>query len=115
MKFNLVRPCADCPFRSDIAGYLRAERAEEIADIITDGDGSFSCHKTNLYDEGYGEMVETAKSQHCAGALIFLEKQDNPNQLMRVAERIGVYDRHKLDMSAPVFDNADDFIGAQEK
>ena len=115
MKFDLKKPCADCPFRSDIAGYLTEGRAEEIVEIISERDGTFSCHKTNTYDEESGEMVETAKSQHCAGALIFLEKHDNPSQLMRIAERLGLYDRRKLDMSAPVFDEADDFIGAQPR
>lgn len=39
---------------------------------------------------------------HCAGALIFLEKRNRPNQMMRIAERTGSYDRRTLDMKAPV-------------
>lgn len=39
---------------------------------------------------------------HCAGALIFLEKRYRPNQLMRISERLGMYDRTKLDMKAKV-------------
>lgn len=107
MKFDLIRPCANCPFRTDHPGYLRAERAEEIADALLSG-ATFTCHKTNEFgEEG---TIETSSSQHCAGALIFLESQDRPNQLMRIAERIGCYDRTKLDMDAPVFTDADGLI-----
>jgi hypothetical protein len=48
---------------------------------------------------------ETEKSQHCAGALILLEKLEQPTNSMRVAERLGMYDRRELDMDAPVFDS----------
>jgi hypothetical protein len=30
MNFDLVRPCGDCPFRSDKRAYLRPERVREI-------------------------------------------------------------------------------------
>lgn len=113
MKFTLRKPCANCPFRSDIDGFLRPDRAAEIVHTITVGDGTFSCHKTNDIDDE-GETIETQKTQHCAGALIFLEHDDNPNQMMRIAERLGIYDRHKLDMTAPVFKTAKDFIEAQK-
>ena len=48
--------------------------------------------------------VETARTQHCAGALILLEKLHHPSQLMRIFERLDGYDRSKLDMAAPVYD-----------
>lgn len=116
MKYTLRRPCKNCPFRSDIRGYLTQERAEEIVDGLMRG-GTFSCHKTNDFeegDDGWTETVETEKSQHCAGALIFLEKNDAPNQMMRIAERLGLYDRTKLDMDSPVFDDESEFVDAQE-
>lgn len=112
MLFDLIRPCTHCPFRADHPGYLTSARAEEIAYALLGG-ATFACHATVQYDEnddGEGEAVETNKSQHCAGALIFLELQEQPNQMMRWMERIGYYDRRKLDMGAPVFEDADEFI-----
>lgn len=108
MKFELTRPCAKCPFRNDIKPYLLSARIAEITEGLL-GDLTFSCHETNSEDDD-GDTVETKDSQHCAGALIFLEKLDRPNQMMRIAERMGFYDRHKLDMDSPVFDNPECMI-----
>lgn len=58
-------------------------------------------------------MKDGPNAQHCAGALILLEKMEQPNQMMRWMERIGAYDRTKLDMDAPVFGDTEEFIEAQ--
>ena len=103
MKYNLKKPCSNCPFRTDKPeqeGWLGYERAEEIVDGLTRQQGTFTCHKTS------GKINE----EHCAGALIMLEKMEKPNQMMRISERIGMYDRTKLYMGSPVFDDAEDFI-----
>jgi hypothetical protein len=105
MNFDLTAPCKDCPFRTDITFYLDTERVEGICDSLTEG-ATFSCHKTNSFDDDNGEAIETKKTQHCAGALIMLEKMEQPNQMMRIMERVGEYDRTKLKMDAPVFDDA---------
>lgn len=110
MHFNMVRPCPQCPFRHDIPGYLTEDRVWEITDAILSG-ATFTCHKTTVCDEdedGECEMVDGPNAEHCAGALIFLEKNEAPNQMMRWMERIGCYDRRKLDMASPVFDDADE-------
>jgi hypothetical protein len=52
--------------------------------------------------DGKENFVETEKSVHCAGMLIFLEKRNQPTQMMRICERLGLYDRTKLDMAAKV-------------
>ena len=111
MNFDLRRPCPHCPFRSDRPGFLRRDRAREIADSLKTG-ATFSCHATNEFDEE-GEAVE--EGQHCAGAAIVLEKEGRPNQLMRISERIGFYDRTKLDMEAPVFDSLRAFVAHHGK
>ena len=67
--------------------------------------GEFPCHKSAEIvedDETGTEFMATEKSVHCAGALIFLEKRNRPHQMMRICERLGLYDRRKLDMSAKV-------------
>ena len=103
MKFNLKKPCKQCPFsRGSIDGWLGEDRAEEIINSISDQDGSFTCHKT--------DRDKSKEAEHCAGALILLEKVDMPNQLMRISERLGIYDRFKLDFEANVFDDLDEFI-----
>jgi len=113
MKFDMTAPCAGeilCPFRTDcLAGWLGEERAEQIIKSIVDRQQTFACHKTTEFDDE-GETVHHDQEQHCAGALILLEKIKRPNQMMRIAERLGFYDRHKLKMDSPVFEEPEDFI-----
>ena len=110
MKFDLVRPCDNCPFRTDCAkGWLGKAAATSFANGITNEQGTFSCHKTIDYREG-APRASRDEEQHCAGALILLEKMNRPNQMMRWMERLHFYDMTKLDMDAPVFDDTDEFI-----
>jgi pSer/pThr/pTyr-binding forkhead associated (FHA) protein len=53
--------------------------------------------------------------QHCAGATILLERLNRPNQMMRWMERLGGYDRTKLDMDAPVYRTPTAFVRAQTR
>jgi hypothetical protein len=118
MNFEMTTPCPHCPFRNDIPGFLTKARAREIARAIAIEDKTFTCHQTTVaVEDGDGncEMVNGPNAQHCAGALILLEKLDSPNQLMRIAERIGYYDRRKLDMQAPVVDTVREFIARQQR
>jgi hypothetical protein len=100
MKYDMVTPCDACPFLKKHAKAYGMRRLREFAS------GAFHCHKTGYLDESDeeagGEYLPTADSQHCAGALIFNEKRDDPNQMMRIAERLGIYDRTKLNMKAKV-------------
>ena len=105
MKLEMTSPCGSCPFKKDVNLCLTKKRAREIVSGIVDQDKTFKCHKTIGLAED--------KAQHCAGALIMLEKIERPNQLMRIYERIGCYDRSKLNMKAEVFDSFKDFISAQ--
>ena len=75
---------------------------------------SFPCHKTIDYDDE-DDQRGTEGSSHCAGALILLEKLERPSQMMRIAERLGLYDRTRLDMGAPVFDSFDEMADAQPR
>lgn len=98
MKFDLKKPCKDCPFikGSSTNRTLSKERLDGIVDDISNNDMTFTCHKTlNLPER---------EQQHCAGALIYLEREDNPNQMMRIAERLGLYDRRELNMTADIID-----------
>lgn len=113
--YGLTKPCGKCPFRTDVPAYLTRERAEEIIDGLVRGE--FLCHQTLDYDDltEDGEARETDHTHHCAGALIMLEHAERPSQMMRICERIGLYDRTKLRMDSPVFTDPDDFIEAQPR
>lgn len=112
---RMTTPCKECPFRNDIRPYLTVPRVIEIAASL-EADGSFPCHKTTVDveddEDGEGRRIATADSEHCAGAMIVLEKMERPNQIMRIMERIGGYDRRKLNMDAPVYDSLEDWIAA---
>lgn len=110
-KYNLVRPCADCPFRSDKPFYLPAERIQEIresTDVFP-----FSCHNTVDYgdeDDDQGDEGGQADRSHCAGALILREKLGQSSIVMRLAHRLGLYAPERLEMDAPVYDTWDAMI-----
>lgn len=106
--FKLKRPCPKCPFVKG-NGYLRRDRARQIATDIANG-ATFACHQTTTYNDETGEMESLAESQFCAGALIMMEKQNAPNQIMRIAERLGIYDPSALDMGASVCGSSLEFI-----
>jgi hypothetical protein len=107
MKFDLKRPCPACPFRSDVTPYIRAARVKEIERGLVREQGTFACHKTVDYEnedeDGEAEHCPSEGEQHCAGALILLERIGRPNQMMRIAERLGMYDAGALDIEAPVY------------
>lgn len=147
--FAVVRPCAHCPFRTDVQPYLRPERARDIAGALLAGE-DFPCHATIDYsgsassgssgsnadesgcepetlhdtdDSGceteaeaeyeYATEPDTSNAARCAGAMILCEKHDAPTQAMRIGERLGLYDRRALVMTAPVFDTFEQWIAAQ--
>lgn len=97
MQYTMTKPCDACPFLRG-SGFTWKSLEEHAS-------GEFACHKTcdvSEDDENAGTYEPNDDSLHCAGALIFLEKQNRPHQMMRIAERLGLYDRRKLDMSADV-------------
>ncbi len=96
--FNITKPCNDCPFRKQNGIRLTEPRVVDIAGQMLSPDGvAFWCHKTTVSieetDEGSTTRGAGSDTQHCAGALIFAEKNDNATQVMRIAERLGIYRR----------------------
>jgi hypothetical protein len=94
LRYDMTTPCDQCPFL--IESCFTYESLEAHAS------GSFPCHKQCVENDDGEFVARGPKTQHCAGALIFLEKQERSHQMMRIAERLGHYDRTKLDMDAPV-------------
>lgn len=115
MRFRLRRPCPGCPFDTSQPGYLRPGRAAEIAQgLMTDDWYSLACHHTTVLVEdletGSCDRESTPDSEHCAGAMLFLLHQDNPNVPMRFAGALGELDYSEMDMSAPVAKDVQAFI-----
>ena len=102
MKYTMRKPCDACPF---LIGSNFTKRSLDMHAA-----GEFACHKTCEVNEDSGDYEPRGdRSVHCAGALIYLEKRNNPHQMMRICERIGAYDRTKLEMDAPVYGKPSDF------
>jgi hypothetical protein len=101
MHYKMTKPCDACPFLKGSGFTLKSLQAH--------ASGEFPCHKQcDVSDEGVFESKGN-KTAHCVGALIFLEKRGQPHQMMRICERLGMYDHTKLDMDAPVGTTAGDF------
>lgn len=94
MNYSMTEPCDACPFLKT-SGF-------RLASLKRHAGGEFACHKTCELSEETDNYEPKKKSLHCAGALIFLEKRDQPHQMMRISERLGMYDRTKLNMKANV-------------
>lgn len=115
MLYDLKKPCDNCPFLKVGGVRLSERRVEEIAHTMLDwGGGSFPCHKTTIDvedDEGLGDRASGPKTQQCAGGLIFMEKNENRNQLARIAQRLGMYDPEALMKNPAVVDSVFDDLG----
>lgn len=114
MKFDLLRPCRDCPFRVDRPGYLHAARAQQIIDgLLADDMEWFGCHKTTEHrddDEGYGERICVEATQQCAGSLILLWRLRQLNVVTRIAVALGMIDLDAIPLDAPVAHSREEFI-----
>jgi hypothetical protein len=113
VKYDLHKPCNGCPFlKVGGAKHLGKKRAREIAMAMASSQGAtFSCHKTVDYSDD--EPLDTEGTQHCAGALLFMEKV-NPagTQIVRIMERLGAYDRRQYSGADPVFDSVKEMVAA---
>lgn len=111
MNFDLKSPCSNCPFRNDVETYISGERAESISRAIYDKDGTFTCHN-HAHSLG---LDKEKPEQHCAGAMIILEKMDKPNQLMRIGGRLGYYNPSQLVNREVVYDSLYEFIDSHKE
>lgn len=115
MKFDLKRPCSGCPFLK-LGGvkHLGERRSREIAEMLAShSGGSFPCHKTTVFDEEGGHVLSNPGEQHCAGALLFMEKvNEEATQTIRIAERLGLYDKDSYSGAELVFDTVEDMVEA---
>lgn len=101
MNYKMTTPCNACPFLLG-SGFT-------FASLTRHASGEFGCHKACDLSEETGNYEPKDKTPHCAGALIFLEKQGKPHQMMRICERLGMYDASKLNMDAPIGSKPSDY------
>lgn len=93
--FDLKRPCANCPFRTDIAANFRLsrKRLEEIFEAP-----AFQCHKTVDYSQAKDDVGRQGdKPQQCAGLMALLHAEGKPNAIMQVAGRLIGYDPGRIE------------------
>ena len=112
MNFDMTRPCDSCPFCPGRFDGLRKGRVIEIVEGLQAG-AHFPCHKTVDHDNENEPLPDSGS--FCAGAMIMLEKAQDPeqaphNHALRIAERLGFYDHTKLDLTAPVFASFEQMI-----
>lgn len=122
MRFNLTKPCSNCPFLKKGGVPLRLERIREIHRLVTGssplGEGVFPCHKTVTREheddeDASFEPLHDPKASYCAGAIIYSLKLESPNQMTRIALRLGSFDPDKLmKHESKVHDSLDAWIDA---
>lgn len=96
VNFDMTKPCRKCPFRRGTVMKLTEARIRELdRSLIRHNGATFLCHETVDYSEDSAGR-STSKTKHCAGALAYIENQGVSSQMMRIAERLGMYDRKKL-------------------
>lgn len=113
-------PCSNCPFLKKGGIRLMSGRIRDLTRGLLSNPGrTFSCHKTTTVnedndegdEEGWADNVEDGpNAQHCGGALIFAEKHGHATQMMRIAERLGLYDPRKLKGHDAVFSTVDEML-----
>lgn len=107
MRFEVRKPCSNCPFRNDkpeLKGWLGKERAQEIADLFMKHEKVFPCHK-HL-------NAGPTNRQACAGALFMIENLKPNNFLIRFAIAQNMYKPEKLNLSKKdlVFKSVEEFV-----
>ena len=130
MKYDLQKPCGNCPFLKKGGVHLRLGRIREIHRVVTGtdprGGGTFPCHKTVDHDQDSEDDDEEFEDEHkkwaapshpnashCAGAIIYSLKLEMPNQMTRIAMRLGSFDADRMmKHSKKVHDSLDGWISA---
>lgn len=102
MNMDKTDPCESCPFRTDWDCHLNPEVGREMVDTLRAG-GSIACWETVADYDDDGNPVYSEHEQHCAGALIMLEKQVYGPQTKwaKWLKKIGRFP--DLNLQAPVY------------
>lgn len=107
MLFDIKKPCGGCPFLKENNLRLSKKKKQKFVNDIVKKEYAFVCHRSTKDYSG-----KSGKENHCAGALIIMEKNQINTRVLRIAIALGGYDPALLKMDSPVFDNFNDFIEA---
>lgn len=102
MRFDLRKPCKDCPFVVGTSMILQPGRMDGIAESLRDDHQVFPCHKTthalapeDMDDEDEDGYAWHGREQACPGALAFTLREFG---MLPVLARIAVLrDRLTID------------------
>lgn len=106
--FDLKQPCVSCPFRIGQGELFRLEleRLQEIVAAV-----AFQCHKTVDYSDDEAP-ASGSRPQQCAGLMAILHREGRLNQIMQVAQRLGVLDTSQLDPKQEAYASLEDALKA---
>lgn len=107
MLFDLKKPCGGCPFLKENNLRLSKRKKQKFVNDILKKEYAFVCHRTTKEYCG-----KEGKRNHCAGALIIMEKNQINTRVLRIAITLGGYNPDLLKLDSPVFDNFQDFVEA---
>jgi hypothetical protein len=108
-SMKLKAPCKDCPFRKDRDFLVRRRKIDLTFDLGFQGQ-SFSCHKTLDYSGDRGTFIEGI-SNHCAGAMLYLDNIKASNSVMQIGTRLGLWSIDDLTGRELVHDSIASFTG----
>lgn len=115
--FRMKKPCGNCPFLKDGAIELAPGRLQGIVEHLTsDDENSFWCHETvhndrtgGEFDDETGDYRASGDEAHCAGAAIFLQKQQMSSKWMRIAFALDILDLQRIrEQADKVIDRVDE-------
>ncbi|WP_336769766.1 hypothetical protein [Bacillus bombysepticus] len=96
--YELKKPCPSCPFRKNTIMKLSENRLPTIVRSI-ESNSIFPCHNTIDYEKQTDEnsdnfIVDHEKNKMCAGAMIFMKKDNRYSRRLELAEEAG-YIKHE--------------------
>jgi hypothetical protein len=112
LRFDLKKPCNDCPFRKDakwhggvfkdLIKYFDLSKKKELV---------HTCHKTDPRSDSPEGQKYTGELQHCAGLLLMMHQNQRligPFQMAAWLKK--QWDRDAMDTSVKVFKNMKEMV-----
>lgn len=106
------KPCAGCPFRSDVPVYLGHSRVQKIAAAVAEY-ADFKCPNAGAPSEENYPVARTAwmrTANHCVGAHIFLLKIAPKDRMLWLLIATGHLRPEDYDLEVPVFETLEEFV-----
>jgi hypothetical protein len=106
MKFDMKKPCKNCPF---IKGncFEQSLSRERVSMIIEDisTDKTFPCHK------------HESPEQNCVGSALFVKKLEISNSMLQIAQRLRLYDESSLGLrkGTELYDNQQEMLNSYKE